>query len=143
MILNTRPNMMRHIRHGVLVAVFGGLLATGIPISAHHSISSEFDSTKEWTQKGVLTKIAWTNPHTATFFDVKNEQTGETEKWACEGNPPITYHRGGLNKADWRIGEEATITCAAAKDGAKHWGFLKMIKYKSDGRIMVFRIGGE
>ena len=133
---------MRHKSHGILIGAFG-LVLGAIPVMAHHSISSEFDPTKEWTVKGVLTKILWTNPHTATFFAVKDENTGQTEEWGCEGNPPITYHRGGLNKADWKIGEAVTITCAASKDGAKHWGFLKMIKYKSDGHVIVFRIGGE
>jgi hypothetical protein len=30
----------------------------------------------------------------------------------------------------------------SAKDGSKHLGFLKMIKY-SDGHTLVFRVGGE
>jgi hypothetical protein len=64
-------------------------------------------------------------------------------KVGCEGNPPATYHRAGLNKSDWKIGEVVTITCVAAKDGTKHWGFLKEIKYLSDGHALVFKIGGE
>ena len=130
------------MKNSVLVAAFG-LLLGAVPIRAHHSISAEFDPTKEWSQTGVLTRVEWINPHMATFFEVKNPDTSKTEEWGCEGNPPATYSRAGLVKADWKIGEVVTITCAAAKDGTKHWGFLKMMKYKSDGHVLVFRIGGE
>jgi hypothetical protein len=41
------------------------------------------------------------------------------------------------------VGEEVTMTCLAAKDHSKHWGFLKQIKYHSDGHVLVFRLGGE
>ena len=110
---------------------------------AHHSISAEFDPSKEWSVTGTLSRIDWINPHTATWVDVKDPATGMVEQWGCEGNPPATWHRAGLKKEDWKIGEMVTLTCAAAKDGSKHWGFIKMLKYKSDGRVMVFRIGGE
>jgi hypothetical protein len=127
--------------HGVLVAAFG-LLLGAIPVLAHHSISAEFDPTKEWTQTGVLSKIDWINPHTATYITVK-DASGKMEEYGCEGNPPATYHRAGLNKKDWIVGQTVTMTCAAAKDGTHNWGFLKMLKYQSDGHVLVFRIGGE
>jgi len=89
-----------------------------------------------------MTSIQWVNPHTYTFVDVKDPKTGKVENWAFEGNPPATYHRAGLRRSDWRVGEDVTVTYAAAKDGTKHLGFLKMIRYK-DGHTMVFRVGGE
>ena len=54
-----------------------------------------------------------------------------------------TYSRAGVHREDWRVGEEVTMTCLAAKDHSKHWGFLKQIKYHSDGHVLVFRLGGE
>ena len=126
---------------GLVAAI--GLLLGGVPVLAHHSISAEFDPAKEWSVTGVLTKIDWINPHTATYVEVKDPATGKVETYGCEGNPPATWHRAGLNKSDWKLGEVVTLTCAAAKDGTKNWGFIKMMKYKSDGRVMVFRIGGE
>jgi len=132
---------MRSRTFGLLVAL--GLLLGAVPAFSHHSISAEFDPAKEWTVTGVLARIDWINPHTATYVDVKDPATGKVETYGCEGNPPATWHRAGLNKSDWKVGEVVSITCAAAKDGTKHWGFIKMMKYKSDGRVMVFRIGGE
>ena len=129
------------MRNSVLVAACG-LFLGAVPVLAHHSISSEFDPSKEASVRGVLAKVDWVNPHIYTYVDVKDEQTGQVERWAFEGNPPVTYHRAGLVKSDWKIGQTVTLTFAAAKDGTKHLGFCKMIKY-DDGHIMVFRVGGE
>ena len=126
---------------GMLAAI--ALLATAAPLFAHHSVTAEFDPKEEWTATGVLKKVDWINPHTATWVEVKDEGTGATETWGCEGNPPATYSRAGVHREDWRVGEVVTITCIAAKDHSKHWGFLKQIKYHSDGHVLVFRLGGE
>ena len=126
---------------GMLAAV--ALFAIAAPLLAHHSVTAEFDPKEEWTATGVLKKVDWINPHTATWVEVKDEGTGATETWGCEGNPPATYSRAGVHREDWRVGEVVTITCIAAKDHSKHWGFLKQIKYHSDGHVLVFRLGGE
>ena len=119
------------------------LLATGTPAPAHHSLSAEFNPNKSWTATGMLSKIDWVNPHTVTWIDMKDDKTGKVVRAGCEGSPPGTYHRAGLNKSDWKIGQKVTITCASAKDGTPYWGFLKEIKYLSDGHVLVFKIGGD
>src|SRR5437868_3650015 len=123
----------------VLVCV----LVLTIPALAHHSVTAEFNPEETFTVTGVLAKVDWINPHTATWVDVKDEKTGAVESWGCEGNPPGTYSRAGVRKSDWKLGEVVTLTCLMPKDKSKHWGFLKQIKYHSDGHVLVFRLGGE
>src|ERR1700674_4609598 len=84
--------------------VVGAFLAA-IPAWAHHSINAEYYPDKEWSMTGVLTKIEWINPHTITWFAVKDEQTGKTEDIGCEGGNPRNYSRAGLSTADWKVGE--------------------------------------
>jgi hypothetical protein len=129
-------------RYTSLVAA-GLLLVSAVPLLAHHSISSEFTPLKEWSISGTLVRVDWINPHTATWVEAKDPQTGAMHQYGCEGAPPATLHRAGMKKDDWKIGEPVVLTCAAAKDGTPYWGFIHMIKYKADGRVMVFRIGGE
>jgi hypothetical protein len=131
---------MRHTR--VLVAVLS-LIATAVPVFAHHSISAEFDPKKELTVSGTLSGVEWANPHIVTYVDVKDPATGKVDRWEFQGNGPAAYHRAGIYKEDWKVGESVTVTYAAAKDGTKHLGFLKMMKYNSDGHTLVFRVGGE
>jgi hypothetical protein len=133
---------MTRKNHVLLLTVSVFFLAV-LPTWAHHSFTAEFNPDKEFSVTGVLTKVDWVNPHTVTWIDVKDDKTGQVESWSCQGNPPGTYSRAGVHREDWRIGEVVTVTCLAAKDGSKHWGFLKQIKYHSDGHVLVFRQGGE
>jgi hypothetical protein len=120
------------------IAMLGALLAAA-PVWAHHSIQAEFDMSKTWTQTGVLTRVDWINPHTVTWINVKDEQTGKTLEVGCQGGPPTRYSRSGLSPADWKIGEIVTITCNPAKNGLKTWGFLDTIEYHSDGHVLDVR----
>jgi hypothetical protein len=54
------------MRRSALVAAFG-LILGAVPVLAHHSISAEFDPSKEWSVTGTLSRIDWINPHTATW----------------------------------------------------------------------------
>lgn len=108
-----------------------------MPVLAHHSITAEFAPGKEFTVTGVLTRIDWTNPHVYWFVDVKDEN-GNVETYAFQGGPPSMYHRVGLRKADWIVGQVVTVTAIAAKDGTKTLGFGEVVKY-SDGHSIVLQ----
>ena len=67
---------------------------------------------------------------------------GKVTEYAFSSGPPGTLRRAGIKKTDFKIGETVTVTGAPAKDGTKHLGWLKMIKYP-DGRVFVYRDGSE
>ena len=47
---------------------------------AHHSFAAEFDSNKQVTLTGNVTKLEWANPHIWVYLDVKSDQ-GSLEPW--------------------------------------------------------------
>lgn len=131
---------MRVKRLGVLVAL-GALLLAALPAFAHHSFAAEFDGSKEFVVKGVLTKVLWTNPHVYLFMDV-TEPDGKVVEYSFQSGPPSMLHRVGVGKEDFKVGDTITMTAAPAKDGTKTLGWMKMIKY-SDGHVFVYRDGSE
>jgi hypothetical protein len=134
---------MRRRPDAAWLVILGVLFAAAAPVFAHHSFTAEFDPTKEFTVTGVLSKVDWINPHAAVWVDVKDAKSGKSETWGCEGNPPSTYSRVGVHRDAFKVGENIAMTCLVAKDGSKRWGYLRMIKYMSDGHVLVFRMGQE
>ena len=132
--------MIGRIGRGVALSVVAILAAT-VPALAHHSFSAEFDGSKTFVVKGVLTKVDWTNPHIYLYLDVTGPG-GKVQQYAFSSGPPAALRRAGIKKSDFQIGEAVTITGAPAKDGSKHLGWLKMIKY-ADGHVFVYRDGSE
>lgn len=122
---------MRVRFHGALLGACG-LLAAAIPAFAHHSFSAEFQTDKEFTVTGTMTKVDWTNPHIYFWVDAKDDD-GKITTWAFEGLPPGMLHRAGLTREMFKVGEVITVTGVPCKDGTKHMGYGKKFKYASDG----------
>jgi hypothetical protein len=95
--------------------VAAGFLLTCVPLAAHHGTGT-YDSSKSVTLSGVVTEFAFTNPHAALFFDVK-EANGKPVNWAIEMNSPGVLRRAGWTKATFKAGDQITITVRPAKAG--------------------------
>jgi hypothetical protein len=118
---------------GALMAVLG-LLISGVPALAHHSVQAEFDLNKPLTITGVVTKVEWINPHSYLYLDVKDD-SGNVKHWAFEMAGPGALRRAGLSRADrggLKAGDTVTINAVAAKDGTDA-GLIKDVTLP-DGR---------
>jgi hypothetical protein len=85
--------------------------------NAHHSFAAEYDANKPVTLTGSVTKMAWINPHSWIYIDVK-KPTGEVDNWAVEAGPPGTLIRAGFTKESLAPGTVIVVNGYRAKDGA-------------------------
>src|SRR5438046_1348179 len=90
-----RRRMKSRFLTGVLVAA--GLLMLTQSILAHHGTGISYDNSKTVTLKGVVTRFAFTNPHSQLYFDVTDDK-GNLVHWAAELNPPGVLSKGGWTR---------------------------------------------
>jgi Family of unknown function (DUF6152) len=130
--------MMRVRISSVLFPALLFRLALAGPLSAHHSVQSQFDIHKTVSISGTVAKIEWINPHSYLTVNVKGAD-GKAQKWAFELGGSGALRRAGLSRADrggLKPGDEVTVTALAARDGSNS-GFLQELKI-ADGRVYKF-----
>ena len=100
-----------------IVAIAGLLMATVVSVSAHHSLSAEFDSKKQVTLEGKVAMMEWVNPHSWLHIDV-TKPDGTTERWKIEGGSPSVLFRKGWNRDSLPAGLKIKVVGFQAKDGS-------------------------
>lgn len=104
--------MKRLTLFGVFAVI---VLLISRPVFTHHGTGT-YDSTKSVTLSGVVTEFAFTNPHAALYFDVK-DASGKAVNWAIEMNSPGVLRRAGWTKTTFKAGDQITIAVRPAKAG--------------------------
>ena len=119
------------------IATFAlGLTVSVMPLAAHHSILATFDISKEITIRGVVTKVAWINPHARFWVDARNDD-GIVSNWELELPPPNALKRNRGVGADFiKPNDQVTVVLWQAKDGARLGNTLDLVF--SDGRVLKF-----
>lgn len=111
---------MKKTKFAVFV-VCASLLASAIPLLAHHAFSAEFDNTKPLIMKGKFVKMDWVNPHSWVHFEV-TASNGTKQVWQGETPPPNQLIRQGWSRNELKVGDEIQVQGFAAKDGStKMW----------------------
>lgn len=100
---------------GVALAGIGLLLAAG-PVLAHHASAAEFDGNKPVALQGTITKVAWVNPHSWIYIDVKGAD-GTVVEWKIEGGSPNVLLRRGFTRTSLQPGTVILVEGFQAKDG--------------------------
>jgi hypothetical protein len=101
----------------VVAALLGASLAI-TPALAHHSFGAEYDSEKQVTLTGVVTKFEWTNPHARFYVDVKDEK-GAVINWNLELASPNSLVHQGWKRTSLKVGDLVTVNAWLARDGSQ------------------------
>jgi len=122
---------------GIVIAV----LVAAAPAWAHHSFAAEFDATKCSDITGVLTKVAYENPHSYVWVDVKNA-AGKVESNTFQLSSPSNLKRGGATYGvlNGNIGKEVLVRGCASRNGEANRYAASFIKL-SDGTVQ--RVGQD
>ena len=125
-------------KFGILVmalAIFGA----AAPVLAHHGFDTEYDAQKHVKLEGVVTMVAWTNPHMRVYVDVKDKD-GKVTNWNMELTSPNTIRRQGWGPDDLKAGDEVIFEGYGGKV-VETRGSLQTIMKKSDMKPL-FGAGG-
>ena len=106
--------------------VLGASLLAGGSLQAHHSLAGVYDIRGEGKVSGVLTKVAFTNPHGAMTLQVT---TGSANTLANLG-----FGTGGPNTV--KAGDPVTISYFPARNG-KPLGFIRSIVLADQREIQI------
>ncbi len=111
---------------GSALAAFAILVTSG-SLSAHHSLTAGFDTTKTFTLTGTLAKLDWRNPHIGLSLDAKTDRGG-VENWVLVGAPPFFFNERNITKARFQaaLGQIVTAEVYRAKDGTTRGAVLKI-----------------
>jgi len=129
---------MRHRCAVVLVAAT--LVVVAGSVSAHHSVSGQYDASRPLTLTGVISKVDWINPHIYLHLDVK-EKDGAVTTWTLSTLPTAMMRRAGLTKdsLQGQPGEVVTINAIAARDETKKLGWISKITYADGHHVQLGR----
>jgi hypothetical protein len=126
---------MRYKLAAVSFAV-AGLLAVSLPLFAHHGYAA-YDTDKQVTLKGTVTRFVWSNPHCMVQLDVTDE-SGHVAHWIAETENPSAMIRVGWTDKSLKPGDQITLTALPVKSGAPVGRIIEIVL--SNGQNLPGRI---
>jgi len=117
------------------------VLVTSSSAFAHHAFAVEFDATKCSDITGVLTKVAYENPHAYVFVDGKNA-AGKVVPMTFQLSSTSNLKRGGATFAalNGSVNKEVTVRGCLSRNGTDDRYAASFIKL-ADGTIQ--RVGQD
>jgi hypothetical protein len=108
-------------------------------VFAHHGFDTEYDAKTKVKLTGVVTQVAWTNPHMRVYVDVTMPD-GKVVNWNLELTSPNRIRRQGWGPSDLLPGEKVTFEGYGGKVVENRGSLLSITKVGQDKPL--FEEGG-
>jgi hypothetical protein len=111
-------------------------LALAATVAAHHGTNINYDRSKQWTAKAVVTEFKYVNPHAQLFFDVTDDK-GAVTHWSGEllANPAQMLRNGWTRKRSVEalpFGAKIVVTVAPSRAGGETGLVVKIENEKGE-----------
>jgi Family of unknown function (DUF6152) len=127
---------------GLVTASLGLIACLAFPVQAHHSFGTEYDATKKVKLTGVVTNVAWTNPHMRVYVDV-TDASGKVTNWNLELTSPNSVRRQGWGRNDLKTGDKVIFEGYAGKVVESRASLLSIAKVESPDRKLLVQGGPQ
>lgn len=111
---------------GIVAAAIGVCWVTA-PVLAHHGFDTEYEAKKKVKLTGVVTQVAWTNPHMRVYIDVTGAD-GKVTNWNLELTSPNRIRRQGWGPNDLLPGDKVVFEGYGGKVVESRGSLLSIIK---------------
>jgi len=105
------------------------MLLVAAPVTAHHGTLINYDRSKQWTAKVVVTEFRYVNPHAQLFFERRKDGSVEHFNGELLPNPAQLVRNGWSRKRAVEAmmpGTVVTVTVAPARAGGQTVLVLKI-----------------
>ena len=126
----------------MLSAGFGLIVCLAIPLLAHHAFNTEYDATKKVKLTGIVTNVAWTNPHMRVYVDV-TDATGKVTNWNLELTSPNSVRRQGWGRNDLKTGDKVIFEGYAGRVVESRASLLSIAKVETPDRPLFVQGGPQ
>ena len=102
-------------KHALALVAIVSVLATAIPLTAHHSVSAFLYDTRAVTISGTIAGIEWRNPHARITLSVRNADGSVTAR-RVEIAGPSRLMKLGLQREAVKVGDAVSIEVWMPRD---------------------------
>jgi hypothetical protein len=123
-----------HLKTSGFAAV--AVLVWIVGLGAHHGTNINYDRSKQFTAKAVVTEFKYVNPHAQLYFDVTDDK-GTVTHWSGEllANPSQLIRNGWTKKRSvqaFQYGARIVVTVAPSRAGGEAGLVLKIENEKGE-----------
>jgi hypothetical protein len=109
-----------------------GIVAAGVPASAHHSFAAHYFEDRTVSIEGELVEFEYRSPH-AWVHVLARDENGEVQKFSAEWANPNRLTQRGVTQETLKKGDRVVITGSPGRKSSERRIHLKSIVRPADG----------